>query len=74
MLLDRGMANTLPDFAPGAPTWRWRTSLGTLRTTLDHVLYDDRLEPLSAQTLQAGRSDHLPVVAVFVRSATSEAR
>ena len=37
-----------------------------LRTPLDHIVYDGRLEPLSVEVLDAGRSDHFPVVGVFV--------
>lgn len=38
-------------------TWRW----GGLRGRLDHVLVDERLEPVRGQILNAGRSDHLPL-------------
>jgi endonuclease/exonuclease/phosphatase (EEP) superfamily protein YafD len=61
-----GMRSALPEFAPERPTWRWPTSVGTLERRLDHIAYDVRLEPLSVEVLDAGRSDHLPVVGVFV--------
>jgi vancomycin resistance protein VanJ len=49
-----------------APTWRWRVGPFTLRGKLDHIVYDPRqLECLEARVLDAGRSDHLPVVARF---------
>jgi endonuclease/exonuclease/phosphatase (EEP) superfamily protein YafD len=60
------MTNGLPQFAPTRPTWHWTTSVGTLERQLDHIVYDLRLEPLSVEVLDAGNSDHFPVVGVFV--------
>ena len=40
------------------------------RNTLDHIVYDVRLEPLSVEVMNAGNSDHLPVVGVFVLSSS----
>jgi endonuclease/exonuclease/phosphatase (EEP) superfamily protein YafD len=60
----RGLALALGSSA--GPTWRWPTPLGTLRLRLDHILADRRLALVEARVLQAGRSDHLPVVATFV--------
>lgn len=60
------MKSALPEFAPGRRTWHWPTSLHTFEGQLDHILYDIRLEPLSAEVMEAGRSDHFPVVGVFV--------
>jgi endonuclease/exonuclease/phosphatase (EEP) superfamily protein YafD len=65
---DRGYRSALPDFAGSAATWRWRTSIGTVATQLDHIVHDARLEPLDVRVLARGRSDHLPVVAVFRRA------
>lgn len=65
-LEERGFKNVLPEFNPKATTWRWNTPTGAIKRTFDHILYDHRLEPLSAHALERGRSDHLPVVAVFV--------
>jgi len=62
------MKSALPQFAPERPTWRWPTALHTFERRLDHIVYDGRLEPLSAEVLDGGRSDHLPVVGVFVRA------
>jgi len=62
------MKTALPEFAPDRPTWRWPTSFGTFERRLDHIVYDFRLEPLSVEVIEAGRSDHLPVVGVFVRA------
>src|SRR4029077_5180240 len=60
------MKSALPEFAPDRPTWRWPTSFGTFERRFDHLVYDFRLEPLSVEVIDAGRSDHLPVVGVFV--------
>jgi len=60
------MKNGLPQFAPERPTWHWPTSVGTFERQLDHIVYDLRLEPLNVEVLNAGNSDHLPVVGVFV--------
>ena len=68
-----GMRSALPEFAPDRPTWRWPTSVGTLERRLDHIAYDVRLEPLSVEVIEAGRSDHLPVVGVFVSAARGRA-
>lgn len=64
----RGMESALPEFDRSADTWRWRTSVGGVSSTLDHVVYDDRLEPLNAEVVDVGRSDHLPVVVTLRRS------
>jgi endonuclease/exonuclease/phosphatase (EEP) superfamily protein YafD len=62
-----GLRSVLPEFRPGATTWRWGTVLGELTEQLDHIVYaSSRLEPLDARVLDAGRSDHLPVVATFI--------
>ena len=60
------MKSALPQFAPDRPTWRWPTTFHTFERQLDHIIYDVRLEPLSAEVIDAGRSDHFPVVGVFV--------
>ena len=62
------MKSALPQFAPDHPTWRWPTTFHTFERQLDHIVYDVRLEPLSAEVIDAGRSDHFPVVGVFVRA------
>jgi endonuclease/exonuclease/phosphatase (EEP) superfamily protein YafD len=66
VLLDRGMRSALAGYAPEQPTWRWKTVLGTLHRQLDHVFYDARLVAVWAEVRTAGRSDHLPVIAVLV--------
>ncbi len=63
---DVGLRSVLPELEPDQHTWRWQTSLGDITQRLDHVVYDPaRLTPLTAQALDAGRSDHLPVMATF---------
>lgn len=63
----RGLESALPEFDSGATTWRWNTSLGSVSSTLDHVVYDPQLEPVDARVIDAGRSDHQPVVVTLVR-------
>ena len=63
-LLDKGMTSVLQRYAPQRATWRWPTVVGTLHRQLDHIFYDARLDVLSAEVRAAGRSDHLPVIAV----------
>jgi endonuclease/exonuclease/phosphatase (EEP) superfamily protein YafD len=65
LLRARGFRSALPEFHGRARTWRWRTSVGEVSSQLDHVAYDARLEPLDARVLQAGSSDHLPVLVVL---------
>jgi endonuclease/exonuclease/phosphatase family metal-dependent hydrolase len=64
-LAGKGLRSALPEFKPGEPTWRWKTSLGPITSQLDHIAYNDRLEPLGVEVLARGNSDHLPVVATF---------
>jgi endonuclease/exonuclease/phosphatase family metal-dependent hydrolase len=37
----------------------------SLTDRLDHIVYDPRLEPLAADVIYEGRSDHFPVVSVL---------
>jgi endonuclease/exonuclease/phosphatase (EEP) superfamily protein YafD len=64
-LRSNGYRSALPEFAPQAKTWRWRTSYLALNGRYDHLCYDARLTPLRVEVRNAGRSDHLPVVGVF---------
>jgi endonuclease/exonuclease/phosphatase family metal-dependent hydrolase len=59
----RGYRNALPLFEPGRHTWRHPLLAWELRQTLDHILFDSAFQPLDARVIDAGRSDHLPVVA-----------
>ena len=63
-----GLRSALPEFAPKAKTWRWQEGPVHLSAQFDHLAYSDALEPLSAEVLPLGNSDHLPVRAVFTRS------
>jgi len=64
-LSKHGFKTALPEFHPGKKTWRWKTSVGTVKAQLDHILYNERLDALGADVIDAGRSDHLPVVATL---------
>lgn len=70
----QGLTSVFADRGPYRPsgpyrtTWRWRTSVGTLRLQLDHVFCNGMLRPLWARVLRTGRSDHYPIVAGFVRA------
>lgn len=67
-LRGRGLRCGLHDRSPGALTWRWDVGWVTLRDALDHVLHDARLLPVGAEVLDAGSSDHLPIVAAYSMS------
>ena len=64
-LAKQGLRSALPEFAPDANTWRWNTSLGTVHSQLDHIVYSEELTPVDARVINVGRSDHLPVIGVF---------
>jgi endonuclease/exonuclease/phosphatase (EEP) superfamily protein YafD len=66
-LAQQGFASALRRFAPGQPTWHWPTVVGELHRELDHIYYDGTLDALAAEVRQAGRSDHLPILAVIAR-------
>ncbi len=59
----RGYRNALPLFRPGEHTWRHPLLAWELHETLDHILFDRAFRPLDATVIQAGHSDHLPIVA-----------
>ncbi|MBW2260786.1 MAG: endonuclease/exonuclease/phosphatase family protein [Deltaproteobacteria bacterium] len=61
----KGFTSVLPEYHPKQKTWHWMTSVGEIDSRLDHIMYDESLEPLDAWVLEEGRSDHMPVVAVF---------
>lgn len=60
-----GYRDALPLFKPGQPTWRHPSLANQFTAAIDHILFDDSLEPLDARVLVKGNSDHLPVVAHF---------
>jgi endonuclease/exonuclease/phosphatase family metal-dependent hydrolase len=64
-LAQRGFVDALDHARGSRDTWRWNTSLGTLRRELDHVLVGKGISTISAQVIDGGRSDHLPVFAVL---------
>lgn len=65
----RGFRDALPLFHPGQPTYRHRRSLGgQLDASIDHIMFDDSFVPLNAWVVDAGASDHFPVVAHFERA------
>ncbi len=64
-LLQKGYRSALPEFSPYQATWRWKTSVGTITSQLDHIAYDRKLEPVDVWVLRAGSSDHLPLVGIF---------
>lgn len=64
-LENQGYRNVLPLFHPGQPTWRHASIAGQFESTLDHILFDKSVEPLNAFVINAGDSDHLPVMAHF---------
>lgn len=66
--LEQGFVDVLQEMTPDSPTWRWKTSVGTLRRQFDHILHPRDIEVFSAEVLDAGRSDHLPVVATLGRA------
>ena len=68
LLEEKGFATALPEFQAGKATWRWHTRVGKISMQLDHIMYSEHLTPLSARVIEEGRSDHLPVMAVFERS------
>lgn len=61
-----GLTDALSQFDPDAHTWRWDTWVGEITEDLDHVLYSAQFEVLDARVVDAGRSDHLPVVVDLV--------
>lgn len=60
------LSSVLPGFQPDATTWRWDLGPVELTHRLDHIVFSPRaLAPVEARVLPLGRSDHLPVRAVF---------
>jgi endonuclease/exonuclease/phosphatase (EEP) superfamily protein YafD len=68
LLETRGLRDAVTEFHPDGDTWRWRTRFGELSFALDHVFYDTALDALDTRILDAGRSDHLPILVLFERS------
>ncbi len=68
-LRDRGFVSAGD---PATPTWRWHTELGAISWQLDHILYRGPLSLVASRVVQAGSSDHWPVIATFARRDTAE--
>ena len=64
VLRARGYRSALARHDRRTATWQWRTSFGTVRSRLDHVLYRG-LRCTAARVLPYAASDHFPVEAVF---------
>lgn len=63
-----GFTSALAQHQPDAITWQWPLADGlTLKLRLDHVLHDRHFRAIAARTVEAGRSDHLPVWADLER-------
>lgn len=68
LLKDRGFTDAIAAFHGNKSTWSWQVRGGvTLRFQLDHILHDMSLVPISSAIADAGRSDHKPIWADFVR-------
>ena len=65
----KGFRSALPEFVSSQHTWRWQTSMGEITQRLDHIVYDPEvLSALDAHAVEAGSSDHLPVLSSFKRT------
>jgi endonuclease/exonuclease/phosphatase family metal-dependent hydrolase len=67
-LEDKGMVNALRQFDRYSPTWKWQTSVVTLKRRMDHILYSTELDCTAAQVIPAGASDHFPVEAILTKT------
>jgi endonuclease/exonuclease/phosphatase (EEP) superfamily protein YafD len=65
-------ANGLRDAAsahpPVSPTWRWETGFWTMEGRPDHVFAAPPLHPRSVRVIEAGGSDHRPLLVDLVRA------
>lgn len=64
---ERGFSSVLPQFDRLATTWRWALPLSSLQLRLDHIVAGPQWRAVDARVLDAGVSDHRPVLAVLVR-------
>jgi len=67
LLVDRGFADAIGEYQGERRTWEWPVGGMTLKFQLDHILHDAHFVPVTAQIVEAGRSDHKPVYADFER-------
>jgi endonuclease/exonuclease/phosphatase (EEP) superfamily protein YafD len=66
-LKDLGFADAIAEFQGDRRTWEWPVGSMTLRFQLDHIMHDAHFVPVTAQIVEAGRSDHKPIWADFER-------
>jgi endonuclease/exonuclease/phosphatase (EEP) superfamily protein YafD len=67
-LRDHGFSDAIEQHLGNRRTWEWPISSSmTLRFQLDHIFHDDHFIPVTAQIVEAGRSDHKPIWADFER-------
>jgi len=69
-LKDQGYTDAIAQHVGAQRTWEWPLSTGgsmKLHFQLDHILYDDHFIALNAAVIEAGNSDHKPIVADFER-------
>jgi len=64
----KGMINALPQFDRYHPTWKWETSLVTLKRRMDHIFYSPDFDCATARVIPAGASDHFPVEAILTKA------
>lgn len=65
LLQKQGYRSAMERFAKGVATWRWNTRVGEVKWQLDHILHTEHLLPIRARVIEAGNSDHFPVVATL---------
>lgn len=68
-LAKRGFVDAVATQHGNAPTWHWPLRGITLKFQLDHLMHDARLVATTSTIVAAGRSDHFPIWADFVRVA-----
>ena len=67
-LAARDFTSVLPRFDDDATTWSWPLPLTSVHARLDHVVIDPDLVATSASVMDAGVSDHKPVVVELARA------
>ena len=63
-----GLSNALLQFDRYNPTWRWETSVVTLKRRMDHIFYTSAFDCVAARVISSGTSDHFPVEAVITKA------
>jgi endonuclease/exonuclease/phosphatase (EEP) superfamily protein YafD len=64
-LSGQGMTDALAEFDHASKTWRWKVSLITLQSRLDHIVYSSNLHCFRCQVIPSGGSDRFPLLSVF---------